>query len=129
MERTKELVPIDSLEGYENIASYYMCDCDGNIYGKSGKALKPTYYRSRKYNYRGVTLFLKDGKSIHKAVARIIALAFVDGRTTLRNEVDHINGDASDNRAENLRWVSRKENLDFLRLRQYREGTIGRGKR
>lgn len=51
-----------------------------------------------------------DGKVVCLYVHRLVADAFVEGRAD-GFEVDHIDGDASNNRAENLRWVSRAENM------------------
>lgn len=52
------------------------------------------------------------GKNIYVHVHRLVALAFhADTLTEERCEVDHINGIKTDNRASNIRWVSRSENL------------------
>lgn len=43
-------------------------------------------------------------------VHRLVAMAWVDGRTKRKNCVDHKNSLRTDNRAENLRWVTKKAN-------------------
>lgn len=40
---------------------------------------------------------------------RLVAKSFIPNPLGLE-QVDHINNDKQDNRAENLRWVTRKEN-------------------
>ena len=44
---------------------------------------------------------------------RLIALQFIK-RPTDNTEVDHINRNRSDNRIENLRWISHSENNKFV---------------
>lgn len=58
--------------------------------------------------YRVVSLF-SNGKHKKISVHRLVAEAFIENPRQL-TEVDHINTDRSDNRVENLRWVTRSEN-------------------
>ena len=46
----------------------------------------------------------------HAYVHRLVAICFVPNMFSYP-EIDHINGIKNDNRAENLRWVTRKENM------------------
>jgi len=51
----------------------------------------------------------KEGSTYSEYVHRLVAAHFVDGDPA-HWEVDHINGDKADNRADNLRWVTRSQN-------------------
>jgi len=113
----KGRLQLNRIPGYEDIANgFYLLD--GKLYGKKDKAIKGSWTRDRRYPYSGVTLKTADGRKTHRRKDRIIALAFVDGRTDQRDEVDHMNGKHNDDRPENLRWVTRQENIDFKVLRQ-----------
>ena len=71
----------------------------------TGRVLRP---RKVSHGYRKVTLFYK-GQQKHCLVHNLVATAFVEGwREGL--EVNHKNGVKTDNRAENLEWVTASEN-------------------
>ena len=57
--------------------------------------------------YLSVCIPYREGCSIH----RLVAEAFIPNPLGLR-DVDHIDGNKSNNRVENLRWVSHKENCN-----------------
>lgn len=52
-----------------------------------------------------------DGKQVTVFVHRLVAEAFVEGKSEATPCVDHLNGDKTDFRPENLRWVSNAENM------------------
>ena len=64
--------------------------------------------RKDKYGYCIVQL-CKNGKKKFAKVHRLVATAFVDNPKS-KPFVDHINTIKNDNRVENLRWVTSKEN-------------------
>jgi hypothetical protein len=76
----------------------------------TGQVLRP---RKVSRGYRKVTLFYK-GQQKHCLVHNLVATAFVEGwREGL--EVNHKNGVKTDNRAENLEWVTSSENKQHAR--------------
>jgi hypothetical protein len=54
-------------------------------------------------------------KTIAAAVHRLVARAFVSGKTKERYCVNHKDGDKRNNKAENLEWVTQLENLMHAR--------------
>jgi hypothetical protein len=61
-------------------------------------------------NYMKV-LLSKEGKQQIYLVHRLVAQAFIPNPDN-KSEIDHINTDRTDNRVENLQWVTRKENCN-----------------
>ncbi len=94
--------------------SKYSVDSNGNIYstqtwrGQEKGKLNPSYNNK----YLLVKMINDDKKRCCEYVARLVAKCFVEGETAEKNEVDHINRIRDDNRAENLRWVTREENMN-----------------
>jgi hypothetical protein len=88
--------------GYEGL--YRVSDL-GHVHGPR-KLLRPGADGG---GYLAVNL-CKDGRQILTKVHRIVAAAFVPNPHGKR-EVDHINRDRQDNRATNLQWATKRENM------------------
>lgn len=98
------------MEIWERIEGYngkYWVSSEGRVRSDK-KVLSPGKLPA---GYRKVVLY---GAGFRKTVAvhRLVAIAFVLNNDNLP-EVDHINGDPSDNRVENLRWCTRQQNNSF----------------
>lgn len=82
----------------------------GNVRNKkTGRILKPGAYGATGYKQVNISIVSEGGKSRKRYIHRLVAQAFVENPDKKR-EVDHINGNKLDNRAENLEWVTSSEN-------------------
>ena len=91
------------IQGYEGI---YWIDNLGNIYN-SRKQLK-TYFT--KTNYECIKL-VKDGIRHNHSIHRLVAETFIPNPYN-KSEVNHIDGNKSNNHYSNLEWVTAKENTE-----------------
>ena len=88
--------------GYNN----YLIYPDGKVYSKKRK--RYLKQGTNNYGYKKVDL-CKDGTKKTYLVHRLVALHYIPNPEN-KPQVDHINRDRSDNRIDNLRWVTRSEN-------------------
>lgn len=112
--------------GYEG---YYEVSNRGDVRSLTRTALQGNRYVTYKGKQRKFfldttgyyTLILHSHGGIEKKyVHRLVAEAFIPNPDNLES-VDHINFDRTDNRVENLRWLSRRDN----NLHSYRAGRHG----
>ena len=98
---------MDSEEQWRDVLefpSYQVSDC-GRVRSARG-VMKPQIGRS---GYPKVLLTI-NGLRYSRSIHRLVALAFVPGWFE-GAEVNHKNGVKIDNRAENLEWVTRSQNI------------------
>ena len=87
----------------------YYVTSDGNVWSnKSHKLLLPA---PNSNGYLTVSL-QANGKQFTKKLHRLVAEAFVpNDNPEHKDTVDHIDGDKTNNRAANLQWLSRGDNI------------------
>ena len=94
----------------------------GNVRNKNTKVVLSQEDTGNGYLCVGLQM----DKGVYKKtrVHRMVAMAFLEfQRTEERNEVDHINGNKSDNSVDNLRWCTHKENMNNpVTVRKIRRG-------
>jgi len=94
-------------EGYYQVSN--LCRIRGINKGrgiKVNRILKPHLHHSGYYTIG----FSKNGKTKYLSLARVIAICWIPNPEN-KKEVNHKNGIVTDNRIENLEWVTPSENI------------------
>lgn len=112
---------VEGYEGYYQVSNFgRMLSWNSNHKGhkrKEPKLLSTSYKTTTRYI---VMLLVKDGSFFGIKLHRLVALHFVENPNNYEF-VNHIDGDRYNNRADNLEWVSPRENIAHSKLK--RSGT------
>lgn len=99
MEKWKEI---------ENFDGYWV-STQGRLWSEKSKKFIKTW--ALRNGYLQVDL-CRNAKRYHQLVHRLVAQAFIPNPEN-KPQIDHVNAKRTDNRVENLRWCSAKENYEF----------------
>lgn len=102
-EPVEEWRPVVGFDGHYSVSSLGRLRSD-----KTGKYLSLNSLMASGYVKASLH---RDGVREQTSVHRVVAKAFLDNPEGL-DEVNHLNGDKTDNRVINLAWCSRSENVD-----------------
>ena len=91
-----------------NYGGRYLISSFGRLKTRRGVMKKQHINR---YGYLVSTLYDGSGYS-YPTIHKIVATVFLDGLSNDRNEIDHIDGNRLNNQYENLKWATRKENMN-----------------
>lgn len=92
--------------------SGYFADVDGNIYSskKGNRVKKLTPQFQKQWGYYSLRLIADCGNKKHMTVHRLVAITYLPNTDNLP-EVNHKNGNKTDNRLSNLEWMSKSDNI------------------
>ena len=91
---------------YKGIKTRYFVTTEGEVYNDKGHKMK---LRMNQDGYMVLKIFV-DGKAVYPGVHVLVATAFIPNPNNLP-QVNHIDGDKTNNCVINLEWVTVEENI------------------
>lgn len=79
--------------------------------GRKGNRVMTLYIRKERNKEYSAVSVVTNGTRKKVRVHRLVAEAFIPNPNHLK-EIDHLNGDGTDNRVENLQWCDRATNME-----------------
>ena len=108
--RIKHFSLVEELKDFSD----YAVDTEGNVWSmKFNKMKKLTPgWKKKGYDYQSVLLTSRWGRKRSFLIHRLVAISFIP-TSDLTLEINHKNGNKSDNRLENLEWKTEKVQKQF----------------
>lgn len=98
------------MENWKSINEEYEVSNLGRIRRTKNNRTKYLKPEVLKKGYLRVSIW-ENGVRKRILVHRLVAQMFIPNKDKTKTQIDHINNNTSDNRVENLRWVTPKENI------------------
>ena len=118
---------VNELKSCEGVKDYYYITDDGRLLSYSRGyeiTIKPSLNHK---GYELVGMVTEKGLPTKtRQIHRLVALAFI-GNPENKEQVNHINGVKTDNRVENLEWVTNQENMTHAWETGLRDGSWAKG--
>lgn len=110
--------------GYEGLYQVSNLGRVKSYYGKNGRLTTEPRMLSGKRDKDGYieVRLCKQGKVAYKRIHRIVASHFLTGDTSL--QVNHVDGDKSNNRVDNLEFTTPKENVTHAHKTGLHKGCV-----
>lgn len=111
---------VNKISCFKHINDGYYVSYDGRVFSLRdfhGNVSKENLHELKQYEktggYLNVALTTKHNKTNYIRVNRLVAKAFVSGETSKRKYVNHKDEDRKNNHADNLNWVTPRENNNW----------------
>lgn len=100
------------MNGFIEVQGYpgYYINNKGKVISTKNNTVRELKSYKDTNGYLNIRLINSNGKRTHSLVHRLVAIAFIHNPED-KPEVNHIDGNKTNNEASNLEWVSRSENL------------------
>lgn len=117
---------VNELKSCEGVKDYYYITEDGRLlsYAWGYELVKKPNHNHKGYEL--INLATEGNRPKTRQIHRLVALAFIDNPEN-KEQVNHINGIKTDNKVENLEWVTNQENMTHAWEIGLRDGSWSKG--
>ena len=97
----------------------YLITKNGEIFSLKSNSFLKQFIKSKKAGYPAVNLYVGGNSKIkfeQKCVHELMAITFLKRKPSKKHIVAHLDGNPLNNKIENLKWVTQKENMSHKNI-------------